>query len=520
MRYLIPCAYLIFTLTSGFSQISDAAYVYQNANHTTVSSYTPDAELDYLILESNFSKESVKQIPFSDRRITRIDLIYTTFRESQQFDQRELDIARLEALIAINPRIINNKFFDWNIIGQTGCNTSSQCLEFFHGFVIYYEDYFTKETSRQEIDSIKTELNELNQWIVKNQDKVEVNYNRIPCEYPESLYSSEFLTDKLDKLYKCSEDYKARVFFEADFDYNGRTTEVRVKGNLFPCKNELAKRLNYLLQWKRGITIGNLQYGLTAKGYVSFPLKGESVQITSFEIDQSLKEQFQMLQQYSQCVAYDMDTSYVKLLPKLEKRDVSSVLQRNSWNSDLYVVDVTGSMYPFTADLLKWLKLKSDSTKKSYVFFNDGNDKPTSQKIIGQTGGIYEVNTTDFEEVKSKMFEAMRNGGGGDLPENNFEALMTGFNNTQPTGEIIMVADNYSFPRDEAMLARFSGKLKIILCHTEKGINTDYLNLARKHGFSLHTFGSDIVDFSQKQLKIDGSVYRLVEDKYYLQQKH
>ena len=114
----------------------------------------------------------------------------------------------------------------------------------------------------------------------------------------------------------------------------------------------------------------------------------------------------------------------------------------------------------------------------------------------------------------------MRNGGGGDLPENNFEALMTGFNNIQPTGEIIMVADNYSFPRDEAMLARFSGKLKIILCHTEKGINTDYLNLARKHGFSLHTFGSDIVDFSQKQLKIDGSVYRLVEDKYYLQQKY
>ena len=507
-------------MTSGFTQVSDATYVYENANHSTISRYVPDSEQDYLVLESNFSKETVKQIPFSDRRIVRVDLVYTTYRESQQFDQRELDIARLEALIGINPRIVSNKFFDWNIIGQTGCNSSSQCLDFFHGFVIYYEDYFTSETSRKEIDSIKTELKELNQWISKNQEKVQVTYDRIPCEYPESLYSSEFLTERLAKLYQCSEDYKARVFFEADFDYNGRTTDVRVKGNLFPCKNELAKRLNYILQWKRGITIGNLQYGLTAKGYVSFPLKGESVQITSFEIDESLKKQYQMLQQYSQCVAYDMDTSYVKLLPKMEKRDVSCVLQRNNWNPELYVVDVTGSMYPFTADLLKWLKLKSDSTMKSYVFFNDGNDKPTSQKVIGQTGGVFVVKTSKFEEVKASMFEAMRNGGGGDLPENNFEALMTGVNKTNPSGEIVMVADNYSFPRDEVMLARFNGRLRIILCHTEKGINTDYLNLARKHGFTLHTFSADIVDFSQSQLEVEGNVYRLVEGKYYLQQKH
>ena len=126
------------------------------------------------------------------------------------------------------------------------------------------------------------------------------------------------------------------------------------------------------------------------------------------------------------------------------------------------------------------------------------------------------MKTSEFNEVKSKMFEAMRNGGGGDLPENNFEALMAGVNQVNPKGEIIMVADNYSFPRDEAMLARFTGKLRILLCHTDKGLNTDYLNLARKYGFTLHSFKSDIVDFNSNQLTVEGKSYQLVNGKYYL----
>ena len=516
LKFIVPWILSLTVILPAVAQQKAAENVYEHANHYTTGKYQPDEQLEYLTLASNFSRESVQQIPFTDRRIVKIDLVYSTFSESTDFDQKQLDIARLQGLIAINPRIVENQFIEWNTIGQTGCRSSKECLDYFHGFVIYYEDYFTKETNAREIDSIKTELRQLNQFIVQNQEKLKINYNRIPCEYPESIYSSEYLTNKLDEMYRCHEDYKARVFFEADFDYNGRTTEVRVKGNLFPCKSELARRLKYILQWKRGLIIGNQQYPLTAKGYVSFPLRGESVQFTSFEIAGHLKEEFQMLQQYSQCVAYKMDTSYAELIPKMEQRVVSKVLERNQWNTELFVVDVTGSMYPFTSDLLKWIKLKNDSIPKNYVFFNDGNDKPTNQKTIGQTGGLYYVKTSEFNEVKSKMFEAMRNGGGGDLPENNFEALMAGVNQVNPKGEIIMVADNYSFPRDEAMLARFTGKLRILLCHTDKGLNTDYLNLARKYGFTLHSFKSDIVDFNSNQLTVEGKSYQLVNGKYYL----
>ncbi|WP_421874445.1 hypothetical protein [Marinoscillum sp.] len=515
MRYILLCIWCTFPLSVVKAQLSDAEYVYQSAKHSTVSTYSPDEIYEHLVLASNFSKETVQQIPFTDRRIIRIDLVYTTFRESDQFDQRQLDLARLQALIGINPRIVENQFFEWNIIGQTGCGSSSQCGKFFHGFVIYYEDYFTKETTRQEIDSIQSELRELNRLIVKNQESLQINYDRIDCLYPESNYSSEYLTDRLDKLYRCNEDYKGRVFFEADMDYKGRPTNVLVKGSLFPCPNDLAKRLQYVLQWNRGIVIGRKQYGVKAKGYVSFPLRGESVNITGFEIPENLIKEYQMLQQYSQCVAYDMDTSFAELIPKVEKRVVAKTLQRNQWNPELYVVDVTASMYPFTADLLKWLKLKNDSIPKHYVFFNDGNDKPTNQKVIGQTGGLYYAYTSSFEEVRTEMFEAMRNGGGGDLPENNFEALMAGMNQARPTGEIVMIADNYSFPRDEAMLARFTGNLRIILCHTDKGINTDYLTLARKYGFTLHTLDTDIEDLSKTRISIENINYQFQDGKYY-----
>lgn len=514
MRYLLSHICCFLGLVFGFAQ-SPATVVIDQANHFDQASYQFDSRYEYLVIASGFAKEELRQIPFTDRRILKIDLVYTKFSESAEFDQRQLNTARLERLIALNPQIVVNKFFDWNIIGQTGCNSSQSCLEFFHGFVIYYEEYFTKETASVEIDSIKSELSALDKFIIRNQEKLKITYDRIDCEYPESYYSREYLTDRLEKLYKCQEDYKGRVLFEATMDYKGRPTEVRVKGNLFPCKAELARRLQYVLQWNRGIVIGRKQFEVTAKGYVSFPLRGESVQITSFEIPEKLIEKYQMLQQYSQCVAYHTDTSYQKLIPKITQNAVSKSLARNQWNPELFVVDVTGSMYPFTADLLKWIKLQNDSIAKDYVFFNDGNDKPTNQKVIGKTGGIYHVKTSDFNDVKLKMFEAMRNGGGGDLPENNFEALTTANREVKPTGDIVMVADNYSYPRDEVMMAGFSGKLKIILCHTDKGVNTNYLNLARKYGFTLHTLKSDITDLNQSRIEIEGITYQLERDGFY-----
>lgn len=501
------------------AQVHHAGSIYESANHIMVEKYKFDSTYEHLVLASTFSKDEIKHLPFTDRRITRIDLVYTDYQEVSGFDQKALDIARLEKLIAINPEITVNKFFDWNVVGQTGCNTSATCKDFFHGFVIYYEPYYTKETAKAEIDSIKIELSQLNSEILELQKLLQIAYDRIPCEYPEMVYSNEYLSEKLDEIYRCDESYKARVFFDVELDYNGRPLQVNVKGNLFPCKENLAKALKYILKWKRGLVIGNQQYNVTAKGYISFPLKKESVHITSFEISRDLVEQFHMVQQHAQCVAYDIDTSYSEIIPRVEKRVVSDVLFRNNLYPDLVIVDVTGSMYPYTADLLKWIKLSAHKGKAaSYVFFNDGDDKPTVQKAVGRTGGLYGVVSHNFTEVKDKMFEAMRGGGGGDLPENNFEALLYGKKEMSEAKSVVMIADNYSFPRDAALLSQYNGDLKIILCHTDKGIDTRYLDLARKYKFSLHTMESDINTLSDQQVGadflIDGKRYRLENSGY------
>lgn len=487
--------------------------LYEQAEHLLVDEYAVDGAYDHIVIKSDFSKESISQIPFTDRRIIRIDLVYTTFSELEDFDQKQLDISRLEGLIALNPRITENKFFDWKIIGQTGCGSSASCLDFFHGFVIYYEPYYTKETALLEIDSIRSDLRALDQQIRDFSDKLSVVYKRIDCEYPKSIYSSEYLSEQIEKIYECSEKYKGRVFFTAAMDHNGRVEDVVVKGNLFPCKKRLAFALKYALKWKRGIIIGRKQYPLKVNGYVSFPIKNESVVFTEFLIDDKLIDDFHMLQQYAKCVAYETDTSFSALIPKVEKTAVSEVLFRQAWNPELMIVDATGSMYPFTADLLKWIRLNADSIPKNYVFFNDGDDKPTSTKQIGKTGGLYAVKSKDFLEVRDKLFEAMRNGGGGDLPENNFEALRYGYDAVKPTGEVVMIADNYSFPRDVQLLEAYRSTLRLILCHTDKGLNTDYLTLARKYGFSIHTNNMDIEKF-ENQIVVDGITYVWQQTKY------
>jgi len=508
--YILMILSLIPLVLSAQSERQVVEAVYKNANHSKVVKYSFDKRYEYLVLASGFSQEQVKEIPFTDRRILKIDLVYTTFRESEEFDQKELDLARLEKLVKINPEIIVNKFFDWNVIGQTGCNSSPECLDFFHGFVIYYEPYYTKEVTRVEIDSIKTDLSRLTKKITEYQNLLKVDYERIDCEYPESYYSEEYLSEKLKEMYDCADKFRGRVFYEATMDYHGRPQEVIIKGSLFPCKEILSKRLKAIFKWKRGLVIGHQQFDLIAKGYVSFPLNKESVHITSFEIDKKLIDQYQMLQQYSQCVAYETDTSFVDIIPKVRKRVVSEVLYRHDWRPELIVADVTGSMYPYTADLLKWVRLNTIEPT-DFVFFNDGDDKPTEQKFVGHTGGIYHVTTSDFQEARDKMFEAMRAGGGGDLPENNFEALMYGFKEADPTGEVVMIADNYSFPRDESLVTNYGGLLRIILCHTEMGINTKYLNLARKYGFTIHTLKSDIEDLQKNELKIEGHTYRMTK---------
>jgi hypothetical protein len=105
---------------------------------------------------------------------------------------------------------------------------------------------------------------------------------------------------------------------------------------------------------------------------------------------------------------------------------VENVLNRNNWTDIVAVVDVTGSMQPCAASIYKWMNSSNEKNKyiKYYVFFNDGDDKLNSDKVIGSTGGIYSIDANNPNKVLSTMKTAMKNGDGGDIPENDIEAIL------------------------------------------------------------------------------------------------
>jgi len=88
------------------------------------------------------------------------------------------------------------------------------------------------------------------------------------------------------------------------------------------------------------------------------------------------------------------------------------------------VVDFTGSMSPYFTQLMAWFFLQKYTVPTSFVFFNDGNDKPDNKKVIGKTGGLYSFRTDNLDTLLFYSLRTVDSGSGGDSPENNVEAVL------------------------------------------------------------------------------------------------
>jgi hypothetical protein len=173
---------------------------------------------------------------------------------------------------------------------------------------------------------------------------------------------------------------------------------------------------------------------------------------------------------------------------------VSAVLNRNkNWDKMLINCDLTGSMSPYSAQLFVWHRLNIDKNKiQHFVFFNDGDMTPDNKKNAGNTGGIYYSKADNFDDLKEVAYKCMRNGYGGDAPENDIEAMLKGFKKCKDCGDVILIADNWANMRDYEFIDKIDRPVRIILCGTQFGINKQYLDLARATKGSVHTIEEDI----------------------------
>ncbi len=189
------------------------------------------------------------------------------------------------------------------------------------------------------------------------------------------------------------------------------------------------------------------------------------------------------------------DESNLKELTKGDSTVLNALARNTEWRKMLVVTDLTGSMSPFTAQLLLWFKLAQNTGRVEHiVFFNDGDGKSDESKVLGKTGGIYQIRPKNFEEIARLANEVVQKGNGGDEPENNVEALLYGIKICPQCEEVIMISDNWATPRDLQLLKKVNKPVRVILCGTQEGTNVDYLNLARETGGSIHTIEQDIND--------------------------
>lgn len=205
-----------------------------------------------------------------------------------------------------------------------------------------------------------------------------------------------------------------------------------------------------------------------------------------------------------------------------EDSTLLKVFQRNkNWKDMLVVCDVTGSMSPYTAQLLLWIKANQKlRSMKDIVFFNDDDEKSTNQMRTEDTTGIWVASTSNFEKLMKTAFNAMNKGA---HIENNLEAVCAAIKKFPASKDkIIMIADNWEDPCDLQLLSYLKSQnvpIRIILCGVSSKINTVYLDLARATNGTLHTMESDLTDLATigngKILKIGSLEVKLVNGKFY-----
>ena len=114
----------------------------------------------------------------------------------------------------------------------------------------------------------------------------------------------------------------------------------------------------------------------------------------------------------------------------------------------------------------------------------------------------------------------MKNGWGGDIQENNIEAILYAIKQNPDLKEIILIADNWAPMRDYCLMSQIKIPVHVIICVKQEGmpINTEYMDLARHTKGSLHTMEEDIEKLTEiaegKSIEIDGFEYKVLGGRF------
>jgi hypothetical protein len=496
-----------------------------------------------LVLKMEFNgavpKSRLEKVKIKD--IESVSLVYSRYKLSEMFDQLTLNAQRMDRLYALVPGLKENTNIQWYWVEQTGCDDPDACNDYFHGFVVkmksesdrlerttedglmaYYTSLYEGEGDTKKMDSIVTTLK---LKMLKKCDTFTVRVlnkrNRLARIRGWNTENNKKMTRLLKEELKDSGIVHLEITMEKDGKFLA-----------FENSDEFSKSSKILRLLEDNLTISPATYnGKRIRSFLTVTIESGSDRPTLSIIQQPIlpnNEEFNMDKfLYSEktsivCDYIDTAISTKKAVSFNSTPDIIfKVFNRNrQWKNCLVATDVTGSMFPYLAQFKVWhkLHLNAFSGNHDFVFFNDGDNMSDQLKVTGQVGGIYYVNTAEYEKLSALMKMAMTNGGGGDCPENNIEAVLVGLKNNPDCKEVIMIADNHAIPRDLAILKKVNVPIRLILCGAQHGINTAYLDLVRTNKGSIHTMEQDVYDLAKmsnnKEVELDGHLYRLQDEKF------
>ena len=204
-----------------------------------------------------------------------------------------------------------------------------------------------------------------------------------------------------------------------------------------------------------------------------------------------------------------------------EDSSLLKVFERQpTWKNMLVVTDVTGSMAPYTAQILLWIKANQKmKTFKQIVFFNDDEENSNTQTKSLDSTGLWTIESSNADKVIQLAFKAMEK---GNHIENDLEAVCYAIQKyPENKHNVVLIADNWEDPCDMKLvefLKQQKVPLKIVVCGVTDRMNTLYLDLAYATGGSVHTMEEDLTNIAQlgngKTFKLNGMTFMMSAGKF------
>ena len=380
---------------------------------------------------ANLSRKSLPS-QIAEGKVVAIDYYYTQFKSVDQFIQVNLDSARFHNLRLQFPSI--HSLIDsvpLRFIEQTLAKTVEEAKHFFHGFVIYYQLPKTRNNGRKSEVALVKKLFRNGFELDDSPDFGQLKEitggraNDYLNIWGKMIHLSEPDTTILVSRFQIEQDIKAQQGddFVTCYQVGAARASDQVEVKLF----HVPKR----------------QY----QGTSPPPFQAGVFGLVEKELEQS---RLRALSRKTQC-SNELSSDLKKSLADFDK------------DSLVLVLDVTGSMVPSLAAVLKWIHQDKNKKKiRGVVLFNDGDGLQNEKKEMGEAGGIYFVDR--IEDLQRKLIEAIQGGNGGDLPENDLEAVIAAKSHFG-SGNFLLVADNIAPPRDILLLHKIDFPLSLLLCN-------------------------------------------------------